>query len=510
MKIRFAHILFIYAAFATFADAQENASSQFSLDSIVYNADYELRNEANRIYRNPAMRHDVYGQKQTNISLGYQQRQDDEAVQMQEGDGEKLGFVEIQSVTNRNNSAYWGKAKFVAGRRENILYNETSDFDLLAPYVMADSVGGDLKTQTYIFGGGLVHRVGESDFLFGIDADYRAVLEYRQRDPRPRNNVSTLHLALGIAYEIAEKSTIALHADGRRYKQTNNVKFFSEMGQPIVYHLTGLGTDYSRFRGNASDTYYNGYNGGGGLALRHSRLSISADYHLWTFEKIVSSLNELPMTQTKEHIASAQVGYKPQTKDSYSFHTQTIILTANINKKNGEENIFGDAANNNYPQIGSLEQYEQQKRSVDLTYVAARTFSHSQLTLRADIGAAHEEESYKVPSSCLDYSTLEFALQADELISIGKNYLFLSLGAEQNNAFSDEITLSARSIITEPTLVYFDAVSNNSTHYKFDARLHLPTSIKNNMAFFVAVNSAFNHYKNCDSYQLKLSLGVSF
>ena len=106
MKIRFAHIIFVYAAFATFADAQENASSQFSLDSIVYNADYELRNEANRIYRNPAMRHDVYGQKQTNISLGYQQRQDDEAVQMQEGDGEKLGFVEIQSVTNRNYSAY--------------------------------------------------------------------------------------------------------------------------------------------------------------------------------------------------------------------------------------------------------------------------------------------------------------------------------------------------------------------------------------------------------------------
>ena len=89
----------------------------------------------------------------------------------------------------------WGNARYTTGKETGVVWNETADFELLYPYVMADSFGGDLSLQEYAFTGGYSGRAGK--FTWGIEGSYRAALEYRNRDPRPKNIVSDLDFAGG-------------------------------------------------------------------------------------------------------------------------------------------------------------------------------------------------------------------------------------------------------------------------------------------------------------------------
>ena len=486
---RFAHIAILFALFGIGANAQIN--------SLVYNADFELIDAPSLIYANPAMRHDVYLGSQTSISLGYHTRHDDEAVVMQMGNGDKLGFVDIQSVSNRSDATLWGKAKFVAGRYENMLYNETSDYQLLAPYNMGDTVGGNLKTQTYIFGGGLMHQIGETDFAFGLDADYRAMLEYRQHDPRPRNTTSALHASVGFLYNI-DNQIFALHIDGFRYKQTNEVKFFNEANQPIVYHYTGLGTDYARFRGRNIETYYNGYNGGGGLSYKlGSGISATVQYHYQTFEKIISTLNELPMAQTMEHIAALQLVCR------------NIFVTADMSRRTGRENIFGDAANNIYPKLSYVEQYKQKRQNAMLTGVLPRMLSSHSLTLRADVGAKREEQTYGYPVSKMAISTAVVGLHADDLFSCGKNRLYIALSGQYNAPFNTELSLATSVATPQPTIIYYNNMSHAHTQLNITTRLQHPIE-RSGIDLFATINASTTHYKSNSSNALSVSIGACF
>ncbi|MFR0835461.1 MAG: DUF6850 family outer membrane beta-barrel protein [Barnesiella sp.] len=46
-----------------------------------------------------------------------------------------------------------------------------------------DTIGGDLQTEQYRFSGGYS---GKEDYSHGATGAYRAKIEYRDRDPRPK------------------------------------------------------------------------------------------------------------------------------------------------------------------------------------------------------------------------------------------------------------------------------------------------------------------------------------
>ena len=51
-------------------------------------------------------------------------------------------------------------ASYERGRTDNVRWNSTADYRLLRPFVLADSVGGDLSTEEYAFRGAYVRRDG--------------------------------------------------------------------------------------------------------------------------------------------------------------------------------------------------------------------------------------------------------------------------------------------------------------------------------------------------------------
>ena len=141
-------------------------------------------------YANPAMQWRRHARSLTEVEAGADLHRESRPAVMQQGDGHRLATVDVQSFANRPEGSLWGEAGYRNGTYTNLKWNETSDYDLLHPYVMGDSVGGDLRTEQYRFQGGYAGRAGR--IVWGAEAAYRATLAYRQVDPRPHNIAARL------------------------------------------------------------------------------------------------------------------------------------------------------------------------------------------------------------------------------------------------------------------------------------------------------------------------------
>ena len=315
-------------------------------------------------YANPAMQWRRHARSLTEVEAGADLHRESRPAVMQQGDGHRLATVDVQSFANRPEGSLWGEAGYRNGTYTNLKWNETSDYDLLYPYVMGDSVGGDLRTEQYRFQGGYAGRAGR--IVWGAEAAYRATLAYRQVDPRPHNIAARLQASLGAAWNGWTRYRPGLSVRASKYKQENNIKFYNEQGSPALYHFTGLGMDYYRFRGERKETYYKGYTLGASLDLLPrggSGWSASLAWERFSFEKIISSLNELPMAGVVEHTWQAEAGYtRHRDNRSWGMRADAALL-----HRAGTENLFGTPANNIYPLIVSARQYARREVASSLT-----------------------------------------------------------------------------------------------------------------------------------------------
>ena len=248
------------------------------------------------------------------------------------------------------NNAVWGNASYQSGRKYDVVWNETSDFLLIYPYAMADGRGGDLKYEEYKLNGGYSTRKGK--FYYGAELGYRALSEYRDHDPRPNNTVADLQARIGFGYGVLKDYVLAVAADAGKYKQTNELAFYNELGAQMEYHLTGIGNDFARFSGQSNNTFFKGYNFGTELNLANTNgtgWSASAGYMFTQKEKVLTDLNRLPLNKLKINQFKGSIGF-----NGFSYG---IRLSGSYADRKGNDNLFGDATGNIYPQIGTKEQY---------------------------------------------------------------------------------------------------------------------------------------------------------
>ncbi len=182
------------------------------------------------------------------LTLRVAWREEQQALLQPLGDGALGGGIYADSYRRLNDrSAVWADARYLRGSRRNVCWNATSDYLLLYPYVVADTVGGALSTEEYAFGGGYTRRIGRIGLA--LRGDYRAGQEYRQVDPRPHNVVSdfTLKLSAGVEWG---RYTVGVDLQGRLYKQQQSIAFYDPRGaNTAVLFMTGLGGYVARYSG---------------------------------------------------------------------------------------------------------------------------------------------------------------------------------------------------------------------------------------------------------------------
>ena len=81
------------------------------------------------------------------------------------------------TYTRYKTSTLWGSASYSNGKDDNAVWCETADYDIVYPYILADSVGGALSRERYSFAGGYADRRGR--WAWGARLSYAATLEYR-------------------------------------------------------------------------------------------------------------------------------------------------------------------------------------------------------------------------------------------------------------------------------------------------------------------------------------------
>ena len=297
-------------------------------------------------------------QPMTALSLGYRAENATSHRLMQMGKDKHN--INIEATTFQHlgeNDRIWGYASYDNRKTHDVVWNETSDFLLLYPYVMADSRGGDFQAEQYSLHGGFAHQnFNNRSIAYGFEAGYRALQEYRQRDPRPNNTVADLQAKASIAYTL-KNQTLALSFLGGKYKQTKELIYMNELGAGIEYHLTGLGNDYSRFSGGNNSAFFKGHSLGlqGDYQYRfddNSYFNIDARYKHFYAEKVLQNLNRLPLNSLSTDEVNIEAVRFIRNKLG-------ISLFLDFSQRHGTDNFFGDGTGNIYEKIGSKRNFRQ-------------------------------------------------------------------------------------------------------------------------------------------------------
>ncbi|MDE6491173.1 MAG: hypothetical protein K2L49_08470 [Muribaculaceae bacterium] len=367
-------------------------------------------------YDNPALRPFNRSWSYSTAAIGWEYDMAQKPVAMQSGRGYNGWMFDADSYMKLGRSTVWGRAYYRNGRRHDILWNETSDADRLYPYLTADAAGGDMNREEYHFSGG--YSCPGRNLSWGVSAGYTAELEYRRVDPRPRNVTSRLEARGGIAIRILPGYMAGVSGLLEKYKQTCSIRFVSELGSIKIYHLTGLGTDYSRFAGNGTSSYYNGWAYGGTVNLypvssRGFMASIEA--RRFSFDKILSDLNRLPLVHATETSLKAQAAWRSQRL--------TIAADGCLTARHGTENIFGDASSSAYPQIGSLPQYNRHTASAAVYGVWRQPAGVASLTVMPVFRYDSDIEKYSHPSGKIATTTIQPSINCGADIRAGRRTL---------------------------------------------------------------------------------------
>lgn len=371
-------------------------------------------------WQNPAIYGSAFQFTQNELKLTGDYSHASAPLLLEKGDGHSAIEAKTTAyIRLSNHTTVWGKASYTTKRTNNIRWNSTSDYDLLAPYVLADTVGGNTLGERYMFSGGYSTSIGK--WYVGAEMLFRAEQEWRKRDPRMRGIVSDLTVKLGTTYKVTDNYQIGAALSGNIYKQSNDVDLYNEQGGAAQYIMTGLGTYYKRFSGFASDINFKG----SGATLLLSVLPITQHgfygnimFESNRYKRISNEYNSLPLTTLYNNNVAATMGFR--NKGTKSLWTTFIHYAFDC--QHGDEHIAGNAIAGVYPVLADLTMYKQYRTT---TYVGAMftALSRNQWSIGTKFGYISNRSKYVYPSRRLDFSHLFGEATTQLLAPFGKHWL---------------------------------------------------------------------------------------
>lgn len=329
---------------------------QDSISTVVKTRDYF--NPIREFYRdmeiNPAVKGFSYAYSRSELGLVWSQEKNT-FQQQQLGEGINQFGASAQSFYKLDTvSSVWGTADYRKGTRKNVQWNESTDYDKIYPFVTADSIGGDLKFESYSFQGGYAFERGK--YTFGVLAAFKALQEYRVVDPRPKNISSDLNLNIGASRSVFQRYRVGLDVSVQKYTQTNEITFYSELGNPALYHMSGLGNFNNLLYGTRKKALYEGMGYGLGLQWYNQKEPN------WFFQARWKKFD------LDKSIADGQAFVSSKIQEQYfNFHAGKIKKTANVTwavktgyqrkLRKGIEHILSNGPLASMQIIGAVENY---------------------------------------------------------------------------------------------------------------------------------------------------------
>lgn len=216
-----------------------------TLHSQVAAWDSPWRSFSNYFEYNPAATFAVPVKHFSEVGSSYSVSHADNGMHLvQEGDGASALQFHSESFQVDSKYRFFGKASFTSDQKDNVGWRDVEDYQLLSPYMVADSIGGTYKREAYSVSGGA--SISLRHMEWGIRASYEGGVSYRQVDPRPRNTVSVIHINPGVTYSHGNWR-YGLFGEYVRYRQNVDIQVEKTDRKVYFYLLEGFGIYNQQF-----------------------------------------------------------------------------------------------------------------------------------------------------------------------------------------------------------------------------------------------------------------------
>lgn len=246
------------------------AQDSISLFKTIGNQYDTERNFKNNFYYNPASMQGYSSVSFSEFSVGYHNN-NEKVYRQQLGNGNKGLTVEASSFQKLKPTRYvWGNASYQNLRTGLLNWNESLDYDRVAPYITADSAGGKLNLERYQFAGGYLQKMNR--WTAAAQISYLAQMGYRTKDPRLKSTTSDLRIKAGLNYNIFRTYEIGIFGEFSKYTQNSSITFQSLLGRPYTYQMTGFGFSNYLFNGSSNpNTTFEEFAYKGGLQISNKQ-----------------------------------------------------------------------------------------------------------------------------------------------------------------------------------------------------------------------------------------------
>lgn len=293
------------------------------------------------------------------------------------------GFsVGAQSVYDINTtSRVFGEAGYSWGQSEGNKWVENADYDLLYPYLTCDTIGGGLRSEQYFFRGG--YRMNKQHIIWHLALQYRALQSYRSVDPRPKNKVADLRVDGSVGYTDGHYAYSVMGQIGR-YKQNNDITFYSELGDAMLFHLVQPNEDYSRFAGAFKSAYYHGLTAGTAFMVQPTEQGFLAglDYQYMRVTEELSSTTAIPIAALRTYAIHAQIGYNAPL--------WRLSAQGGYTLRRGTQYLYGEVANQYYNLLLKTDNYSEYQWHIGASGYYNILLPIGRLTLNGELNYLHK------------------------------------------------------------------------------------------------------------------------
>jgi len=265
---------------------------------------------------------------------------------VQDGNGSSIFQLHSESFQVDSKYRFFGKASYSNTTRTKVGWRDVEDYSLLNPYLVADSVGGDYKGESYFLSGGASVRFRH--FEWGIRGAYEGGVSYRHVDPRPLNTVSVIRINPGATYQQGNWR-FGWFGEYVRYRQNVEIQVEKDSKKIYFYLLQGFGTynqQFSLFAENFNRNYKgNEFNTGIHLNYGDDRQSTGILGVLKTSYFQVDEDDRRTPYKIEHHEVTAQITHERELlgrslflKGLYTFHQiignetqyQPVVINTNF------------------------------------------------------------------------------------------------------------------------------------------------------------------------------------
>ncbi len=329
------------------------------------------------------------------FGVGFDYLNADEAQIVQDGTGHTAFGVEAEAYKRLDAKIVaWGGAWYASTARRNVRWADCIDYDYVAPYVLGDEKGGDLRSNRYKFRGGVATKIAA--WTLGAQLDYRGEIAYRNVDPRVKAIVSDLRVTVGAVRSMSDRWLAGVSASISRYDQNCDIDFYNPINDINTLPLTGLGTWYQRFAGNTNKG--SGHEAMGwsvsAQAISLGDGGVSIAYNRYRMHQRLRDFNNIVLGYADNDIFTARACYA--WRPSSSLAVMPAMVCA-LRRRHGTENLFGQAVGNSYDKIGARPNYRHDRLAVEASCHVQAAIGGSYLTFSPGCVYLSDDESLADP-----------------------------------------------------------------------------------------------------------------